>query len=102
MIYHNAEIETYVMRHLLWCSSTEALMNRVFGQRNIDWLEARIREAEGNIVAAKIQLQELESQGSNTGEACWRLAIATEYLHLLNLRREAALEKLRRPANSDH
>lgn len=77
-------------------------MNRVFGRRNLDWLEARIREAEANIVAAKIQLEELESQGLNTGEACRRLAITTEYLHLLNLRRDAAVEKLRRLENSNH
>lgn len=69
-------------------------MNRVFGQRNLDWLEARIREAEAKIVAAKVQLAKLESQGTNTGEACRMLAITTEYLHLLNLRRDAALKKL--------
>ena len=71
-------------------------MNRVFGQRNLDWLEARIREAEAKIVAAKVQLAELESQGTNTSEACRMLAITTEYLHLLNLRRDAALEKLQK------
>lgn len=77
-------------------------MNRMFKQRNLDWLEARICEAESRIVAAKTQLAELESQDLNTGEACRRLAIATEYLHLLNVRRDVALEKLRQLAHHDH
>ena len=76
-------------------------MNRVFRQKKLDCLEARIRETETQIVSAKNQLVELESQGLNTGEACRRLAVTTEYLHLLNVRRDAAAEKLRRLTNLD-
>ena len=94
--------KVFLIRQLLRCPLAEALMNRVFGQRNLDWVEARISEAESRIVAEKLQLAELENQGINTGEACRRLAITTEYLRLLIVRRDAAIEKLRQMANLEH
>jgi hypothetical protein len=69
-------------------------MNHLCGQKNLSWLDARIRETEARIVSQKNHLGELESHGINTPQACRNLAITTNYLRILNVRREALLEKL--------
>lgn len=69
-------------------------MNPLCAQKNLSWLEARIRETEARIVSQKKHLGELEAQGINTSQACQSLALTTNYLKILNVRREALLEKL--------
>ena len=69
-------------------------MNPLCGQKNICWLEARIQETEARIVSQKKQLGELEGQGINTSQACRSLALTTDYLKILNVRRAALLENL--------
>jgi hypothetical protein len=69
-------------------------MNPLRGQKNLSWLDARIRETETRIISYKKQLGELEAQGVNTSQACQNLAISTNYLKILNVRREALIEKL--------
>ena len=69
-------------------------MNPVCGQKNLSWLDARIRETEARIISQKNQLGELEDQEVNASQACQSLAITTKYLKILNVRREALIEKL--------
>ena len=69
-------------------------MNPLREQKNLDWLDARILEAEARIISQKKQLGELEDQDVNTSQACQRLALTTNYLKILNVRREALIEKL--------
>ena len=69
-------------------------MNPLCGQKNLSWLDARIRETEARIISQKNQLGELEDQDVNTSQACQRLALTTNYLKILNVRREALIEKL--------
>ena len=77
-------------------------MNHSHEHKSLSWLDNRIRETEARIVSEKQQLAELESKGLNTGHACRRLAITTEYLHMLNVRRAALLEKTPMPHPSEH
>jgi hypothetical protein len=69
-------------------------MNPLCGQKNLSWLDARIRETESRIISQKKQLGELEGRGINSSQACQRLAITTNYLKILNVRRKALLENL--------
>lgn len=69
-------------------------MNSLCWQKNLSWLEARIRETEFRLNSQKKHLDELESQGINTAQACQSLAITTDYLKILNVRRQALIEKL--------
>lgn len=70
-------------------------MTLSFLQKNLAWLEARISEAEKKIAIQKMQLALLEDKGLNTAHACRILAVTTEYLRLLNVRHDAAVEELR-------
>jgi hypothetical protein len=69
-------------------------MTPLCGQKNLSWLDAQIGETETRIISQKNQLGELEGQGINTSQACQNLAITTNYLKILKVRREALLEKL--------
>lgn len=68
-------------------------MNDLLEQKSLSWFDERIREAETSIASDKTRLDELEASGLNTGQACRELAIKTEYLHLLKVRRRVALEQ---------
>jgi len=63
-------------------------MNPLREQTNRSLLDARIRETEARINSQKKQLVELEGQDINTSQACQSLAISTNYLKILNVRRE--------------
>lgn len=69
-------------------------MNPLPGQMNLSWLDARIAETEARILSEKKQLAERESQGLNTGQLCRQLAITTDYLTFLNMRRDLLLKRL--------
>ena len=77
-------------------------MNPLCGQKNLSWLDARIRETEARIIAQKKQLGALEGKGINTSQACQSLAITTNYLKILNVRRDALLDKLHQACVVSH
>jgi hypothetical protein len=77
-------------------------MNPLREQKNLSWLDARIRETEARIISQKKQLAELEGQDINTSQACQNLAISTNYLKILNVRREALIEKLQQGGVVSH
>jgi hypothetical protein len=77
-------------------------MNPLREQKNLSWLDARIRETEARIISQKKQLAELEGQDINTSQACQSLAISTNYLKMLNVRREALIEKLQQGGAVSH
>jgi hypothetical protein len=64
------------------------------GQKNLSWLDARIRETETRLVSDKKRVTEAESRGDNTAQACRMLAITSEYLNVLNMRRDLLRNKL--------
>jgi hypothetical protein len=70
-------------------------MDNLAGERNLSWLDARIKETEMKIIAAKKRLAEMESQGDSTAQACRILAVTSNYLNILNMRRDLLLDKLR-------
>ena len=57
------------------------------------WLDARIAETEARISAEKNMLAKLENNGLNLSHCCRRLALSTDYLQILYIRRSAVLAK---------
>jgi hypothetical protein len=68
-------------------------MNHLFAEKSLCWLNTRIRETEKRIISEKKRLEEQERTGLNTAEGCRSLAVATNYLKILNIRRDALLDK---------
>ena len=71
-------------------------MNHLSWQANLAWLDAHIKETEKRVVSDKKRLAEAESKGDNTAQACRMLAITSEYLNVLNARKDLLRNELSR------